>query len=78
MIRDANFQEKLSFLEKVLSKQHFFAAGKKKQPDDPASGWEAPCSYCEYKNICDTVPYHVMLGRYLGDSIQSEYFHLFS
>lgn len=56
----------------ILDEGYFFAVGHK-EGGDPERSWSAPCSYCDYGEICDRRPFEMMMERLENDPLGKAY-----
>jgi len=71
-----NLDEKLDYLFTLQKEGFYFAAGHKKN-NNFSEDWIEPCSYCEYRKICDATPFFAMNKRMENMTIMQIYKNLF-
>jgi hypothetical protein len=64
----------LDVLYEICAQGHYFAVGHKKK-NDAQNDWVAPCTYCDYGNICDRYPYDAMWQRLQSDALSVRYLY---
>jgi len=71
-----HLNDKLDYLFDLQKKGFYFAAGHKKN-NNFSEEWIEPCSYCEYRKICDATPFFAMSKRMENISSMQIYKKLF-